>query len=84
MKNISQDLFTNKKAFKHRKYKQGGFFMKGFMIKGFLLFLAVILGYRMRYRLINMALGQPFIRRFVVGSAMSFPGLRSKMMDELI
>ncbi|MCM3730689.1 hypothetical protein M3196_03285 [Fictibacillus nanhaiensis] len=58
--------------------------MKGFMIKGFLIFLAVILGYRMRYRLLNMALGQSFIRRFVVGSAMSFPGMRSKMMDELI
>jgi hypothetical protein len=54
------------------------------MIKGFLIFLAVILGYRMRYRLLNMALGQSFIRRFVVGSAMSFPGMRSKMMDELI
>lgn len=58
--------------------------MKGFLIKGFLIFLAVILGYRMRYRLLNMALGQSFIRRFVVGSAMSFPGMRSKMMDELI
>jgi hypothetical protein len=58
--------------------------MKGFIIKGFLIFLALMLGYRMRYRLINMALGQSFIRRFIVGSAMSFPGLRSKMMDELI
>ncbi|MBY6035500.1 hypothetical protein KUV80_02500 [Fictibacillus nanhaiensis] len=58
--------------------------MKGFLIKGFLLFLAIMLGYRMRYRLINMALGQSFIRRLIVGSAMSFPGMRSKMMDELI
>ncbi|MDM5315907.1 hypothetical protein QUF49_07875 [Fictibacillus sp. b24] len=58
--------------------------MKGFVIKSFLLFLAIMLGYRMRYRMMNMALGQPLIRRFLVGSAMSFPGLRSKMMDELI
>jgi hypothetical protein len=57
--------------------------MKGFMIKGFLLFLAVMLGYRMRYRLLNLALGQSFIRRFVVGSAMAFPGMRTKMMDEM-
>ncbi|MBH0168603.1 MAG: hypothetical protein ACQET8_11810 [Bacillota bacterium] len=58
--------------------------MKGFVIKSFLIFLAVALGYRMRYRLMNSALGNPLIRRFLVGSAMSFPGLRSKMMDEII
>lgn len=58
--------------------------MKGFIIKSFLIFLAVMLGYRMRYRMINTVLGQPLIRRFLVGSALSFPGLRSKMMDELI
>jgi hypothetical protein len=60
------------------------FFMRRFLIKGFLVVLAVMLGYRMRYQLINMALGQSFIRRFVVRGAMSFPGMRSKMMDELI
>ncbi|WNB93541.1 hypothetical protein [Bacillus sp. NEB1478] len=58
--------------------------MKGFIVKGFLIFLALMLGYRMRYRLINMVLGQSFLRRFLIGSAMSFPGMRSKMMDELI
>jgi hypothetical protein len=58
--------------------------MKGFVIRGFLLFLALMLGYRMRYRLLNIVLGQSIIRRFVVGSAMSFPGMRGKMMDELI
>lgn len=57
--------------------------MRGFIIRGFLLFLALMLGYRMRYRLLNMVLGQSFIRRLVVGSAMSFPGMRSKMMDEM-
>jgi hypothetical protein len=58
--------------------------MKGFIIKAFLIFLAVLLGYQMRYRLLNMVLGQSLIRRFVVSGAMSFPGMRSKMMDELI
>jgi hypothetical protein len=57
--------------------------MRGFVFKSFLIFLAVMLGYRMRYRLVNMALSQPLIRKFVVGGALSFPGMRSKMMDEI-
>ncbi|MFC7370398.1 hypothetical protein ACFQPF_01760 [Fictibacillus iocasae] len=54
-----------------------------FLLKTILLIGAGMMGYKYRYRLLNMALGVPAIRRFAVGSAMSFPGVRSKVMDDI-
>ena len=38
-------------------------------------------GYRFRYRIINLLLRSGWMRRFAVGSVMSFPGVKSKMMQ---
>ncbi|MFC0188268.1 hypothetical protein ACFFJY_08230 [Fictibacillus aquaticus] len=54
-----------------------------FMIKVLFLLAAGMSLYKYRYRLMNMMLGVPALRRFAVGSAMSFPGVRSKVMDDI-
>jgi hypothetical protein len=37
--------------------------------------------YRFRYRIINLMLRSGWMRRIAVGSFMSFPGVKSKMMQ---
>lgn len=37
--------------------------------------------FRYRYRLINIVLKSGWLRRFAVGSIMSFPGVKNKMMQ---
>ncbi|MEY2192468.1 hypothetical protein AB7942_06970 [Neobacillus sp. BF23-41] len=40
-------------------------------------------GFRYRYRLINVLLGFSWMRRLAVGSVMSFPGVKQKMMQSV-
>jgi hypothetical protein len=40
-------------------------------------------GFRYRYRLINVLLGSSWMRRLAVGSFMSFPGVKQKMMQSV-
>jgi hypothetical protein len=40
-------------------------------------------GFRYRYRLINVLLGTGWMRRLTVGSIMSFPGVKQKMMQSV-
>ncbi|MEH7483250.1 hypothetical protein V7157_19715 [Neobacillus drentensis] len=40
-------------------------------------------GFRYRYRLINVLLGSSWMRRLAVGSVMSFPGVKQKMMQSV-
>ena len=40
-------------------------------------------GFRYRYRLINVLLGTGWMRRLAVGSIMSFPGVKQKMMQSV-
>jgi hypothetical protein len=37
--------------------------------------------FRFRYRIINILLRSGWMRRLAVGSVMSFPGVKSKMME---
>jgi hypothetical protein len=37
--------------------------------------------YRYKYRIINVLLGTGWMRRIAVGSIMSFPGVKQKMMQ---
>jgi hypothetical protein len=37
--------------------------------------------YRYKYRIINVLLGTSWMRRIAVGSIMSFPGVKQKMMQ---
>jgi len=37
--------------------------------------------FRYRYRIINLLLGTGWMRRLAVGSIMSFPGVKNKMMQ---
>ncbi|MFJ5715365.1 hypothetical protein [Neobacillus sp. NPDC093127] len=39
--------------------------------------------FRYRYRLINVLLGPSWMRRLTVGSIMSFPGVKRKMMQSV-
>lgn len=39
-----------------------------------------LLAYRYRYRLLNSLIGTGWIRRMAVGSMMSLPGVKRKMM----
>lgn len=39
--------------------------------------------FRYRYRLINVLLGSSWIRRIAVGSIMSMPGVKRKMMESV-
>jgi hypothetical protein len=47
----------------------------------FMIGLTGYFAFKNRYRLINVVLGNGFIRRLVVGSMMSVPGVRNKMMN---
>lgn len=47
----------------------------------FMIGTAGYLAYRYRYRLLNMLIGTGWIRRIAVGSMMSLPGLKRKMMQ---
>jgi hypothetical protein len=40
-------------------------------------------GFRYRYRLINVLLASSWMRRLAVGSIMSFPGVKQKMMQSV-
>ncbi|MEH7074039.1 hypothetical protein [Neobacillus drentensis] len=40
-------------------------------------------GYKYKYRLINLLLGSSLIRRVAVGSILSFPGVKQKMMQSM-
>ncbi|WP_066257619.1 hypothetical protein [Neobacillus drentensis] len=40
-------------------------------------------GFRYRYRLINVLLASNWMRRLAVGSIMSFPGVKQKMMQSV-
>lgn len=40
-------------------------------------------GYRYRYRLLNVVIGTGWLRRLAVGSFMSMPGVKSKMMQSM-
>ncbi|MFJ7729707.1 hypothetical protein ACIQXV_26850 [Neobacillus sp. NPDC097160] len=39
--------------------------------------------YRFRYRIINVLLGSSWMRRLAVGSMMSLPGVKNKMMKSV-
>ncbi|MBT2677504.1 hypothetical protein J7E38_00745 [Bacillus sp. ISL-35] len=53
------------------------------MVSIFMLGLAGYLVFENRYRVMNMLLGNSFLRRVAVGSIMGLPGIRSKMMGSL-
>lgn len=40
-------------------------------------------GYRYRYRLLNIVIGTGWLRRIAVGSFMSMPGVKNKMMQSM-
>jgi len=40
-------------------------------------------GFRYRYKIINLMLGSSWMRRIAVGSIMSFPGVKNKMMQSV-
>jgi hypothetical protein len=40
-------------------------------------------GFRYRYKIINLMLGSSWLRRVAVGSIMSFPGVKRKMMQSV-
>ncbi|WML47517.1 hypothetical protein RCG23_19180 [Neobacillus sp. PS3-34] len=40
-------------------------------------------GYRYRYRLLNVVIGTGWLRRLAVGSFMSMPGVKSKIMQSM-
>ncbi|WP_374721653.1 hypothetical protein [Peribacillus tepidiphilus] len=40
-------------------------------------------GYQYRYRVLNMILSVPFIRRGVVASSMNLPFLKDKMLESI-
>ncbi|WP_042355053.1 hypothetical protein [Bacillus rubiinfantis] len=39
--------------------------------------------YRYRYRLVNLLLRSGWLRRFAVGSIMSLPGVKNRMMQSM-
>ncbi|WP_108670802.1 hypothetical protein [Peribacillus acanthi] len=45
--------------------------------------LSAYLGYRYRYRLLNVLLGVPFLRRSVVASSMNMPLVKDKMLQSM-
>jgi hypothetical protein len=53
------------------------------MVSIFMLGLAGYLVFENRYRVMNMLLGNRFLRRIAVGSIMGLPGIRSKMMNSI-
>ncbi|MBT2693462.1 hypothetical protein [Bacillus sp. ISL-55] len=53
------------------------------IISIFMLGLAGYFVFENRYRVMNMLLGNRFLRRVAVGSIMGLPGIRSKMMDSV-
>ncbi|SCC01994.1 hypothetical protein GA0061096_2041 [Fictibacillus enclensis] len=57
--------------------------MTRFFIKLVLFVALVLIGYQYRYRLLNVILGVPLIRRVAVGKMLSFPGVRDKFMKEM-
>lgn len=40
-------------------------------------------GFRFRYRIINVLLRSGWLRRIAVGSILSFPGVKNKMMESV-
>jgi hypothetical protein len=42
---------------------------------------SVYLGIRYRYRLLNVALSNGFLRRMLVSSSLNVPGVRKKMIE---
>ncbi|MGG1573640.1 hypothetical protein [Fictibacillus sp. NRS-1165] len=57
--------------------------MTRFVFKLVIVVALILIGYQYRYRLLNVILGVPLLRRFAVGRMMSFPGVRDKFMKEM-
>ncbi|MGG3557393.1 hypothetical protein ABES23_12180 [Peribacillus frigoritolerans] len=53
------------------------------IIQIFLVGLAVYAGYKNRYRLINVALSNGILRRFLVTKSLDMPIFRDKMMQSM-
>jgi hypothetical protein len=53
------------------------------MISIFMMGLAVYVLFDNRYRVMNILLGNRFLRRLAVGSIMGLPGVRSRMMQSV-
>ncbi len=56
--------------------------MKKFISTVVLLFAAMIMLYKWRYKLLNMILGNDSIRRMSVRAAMGIPGVRSRLISK--
>lgn len=57
--------------------------MTRLLLKIALVLAIILIGYQVRYRLLNSVLGIPWLRRVAVGRMMSFPGVRDKFMKEM-
>ncbi|MFE0504847.1 hypothetical protein ACWF7H_04630 [Peribacillus butanolivorans] len=53
------------------------------IVQIFLVGLVVYAGYQNRYRLINVALSNGFVRRFLVTKSLDMPIVRDKMMQSM-
>lgn len=53
------------------------------IIQIFLIGFAVYAGYRNRYRLVNAALSNSFLRRFLVKRSMDLPFVRGRMVQNM-
>lgn len=53
------------------------------IISIFMMGLAVYVLFDNRYRVMNILLGNRFLRRLAVGSIMGLPGVRSRMMQSV-
>jgi hypothetical protein len=62
--------------------KEEGFRMSR-LFSIFMIGLGGYFAYQNRYRLINVLFGNAFLRRFLVSSVMSFPGIRDRMMSSV-
>lgn len=49
----------------------------------FMIGLVVFYGYRYRYRILNLLLGNQFLRRFFVTSFMNIPGVRTRISNTI-
>lgn len=53
------------------------------VVQIFLIGLVVYAGYQNRYRLMNVALSNSMVRRFLVSRSLNMPLLRDKMMQSM-
>ncbi|WP_247747494.1 hypothetical protein [Alkalihalobacillus sp. BA299] len=54
------------------------------MISRIFMLIIVYIAYRFRYRILNVLLGQRWIRKTAVQLTMKIPGLRKKFMSEMM